>query len=261
LLSLALVLTTIACSTEPPRRELRDLPRDATAATATSPARKPAPPWRKPGVIGPGDQLDIFVWGYPDYTKRATVSPTGVLPHPMLGDLKVAGSTVSEAQKLVSAALSDYIKDPVVRVTLAANHSQRIHVLGEVMKPGVYPMGEGETSLIEVLALAGGLTPDARTSTIVVVRELDKQVEIQTVDFRRITREGDVLSNLALQEGDVIYVPASYIADITREATRVSQIVSTLLLIENATVLWQPFVNSLLHGAPTSSGNSIVVGN
>ena len=253
-LALALPALLAACATEAPTLEVRDVPVTATA-------RKAAPAWRKAGVLGPGDQLDIFVWGYPDYTRRATVSSAGALPHPMLGDLQVAGKTVEQTQALVRAALTDYIKDPVVRVTLAGNRSQRIHVLGEVVKPGVYPMAEGDTSLIEVLAQAGGLTPDARGSNIVVVRELDKQVEIRTVDFRRITREGDLLSNLALQEGDIIYVPTSFMADATREASRLSQIVSTLLVIENATVLFQPFTRALLHGTTTSSGNPIVVPN
>ncbi len=228
-------------------------------ATADSP-RAQAPAWRQPGVLGPGDQLDIFVWGYADYTRRATVAPNGLLPHPMLGDLPVAGKTVAEAQELIRAALTDYIKDPVVRVSVAANRAQRVHVLGEVGKPGVYPLAEADISLVEALATAGGLTPDARGSNIVVVRDLGKQIEIQTVDFRRITREGDLSGNLVLREGDIVYVPTSRLADISREASQLSQIVSTLLVFQNVTVLWQPFRNALLHGSTSSTGNSIVVG-
>jgi polysaccharide export outer membrane protein len=251
----ALVLLALAagCATEAPQRELRDV--------SATPSRAVPPAWRKPGVLGPGDQLDIFVWGYPDYTKRATVSPRGTLPHPMLGDLPVAGKTLAETQDTVRAALTDYIKDPVVRVTLAAHRPQRIHVLGEVAKPGVYPMAETDTSLIEALALAGGLTIDARESNVMVVRDVGTQVEVQTLDFRRITQEGDLAGNVALREGDIVYVPASRLADIAREATRLSQVVGALLVLQNVTVLFQPFLNALMHGTTTSSGNPVVVPN
>jgi polysaccharide export outer membrane protein len=251
----ALVFMALAagCATEAPRSELRDV--------SATPSRAKAPAWRKPGVLGPGDQLDIFVWGYPDYTKRATVSSSGTLPHPMLGDLPVAGKTMTEAQDVVRAALTDYIKDPVVRVTLAANRSQRIHVLGEVVRPGVYPIAEFDTSLVEAVSLAGGLTIDARESNIMVVRDVGKQVEVQTLDFRRIAQEGDLAGNVALREGDIIYVPASRSADIAREASRLSQVVGALLVLQNATILFQPFLNALIHGTTTSTGNPVVVPN
>lgn len=241
------------CATEPPRTELRDVP--------DAPARATAPPWRKPGLLGPGDLLDVYVWGYPDYTRRAAVSSTGSLPHPMLGEFPVAGKTVAETEQMFRAALSPYIKDPMIRVTVAANRQQRIHVLGEVAKPGVYPLVEADTSLIEALALAGGLSIDARGSNIVVIRDVGKQVEVQTVDFRRITKEADLSGNVALREGDIVYVPASRTADISREASRLSQIVGTLLVLQNATILFQPFLNALRHGTSTTAGNPIVVPN
>lgn len=241
-----------ACASAPPSLERREVSAEAPRAAPTT--------WRRAGVLGAGDQIDIFVWGYPDYTRRATVAVNGSLPHPVIGELPVAGKTTAEVEQQVRAALTDFIRDPIIRVTVATGRPQRIQVLGEVGKPGVYPLASADTSLIEGLALAGGLTPDGRANSVLVVRDLGKQVEVHTLDFDRITRTGDVLSNIALQDGDIVFVPPTRVANVAREAARISQIIGTVLLFQNITVLWEPFKNALLHGS-TTPGNPIVVPN
>jgi polysaccharide export outer membrane protein len=253
----ACVLATLSlagCGTSPPSVERRDV--------TVEPARGAAPAWRRAGLLGPGDQVDIFVWGYPDYTRRATVGFNGSLPYPVVGELAVAGKTLEQVNEQVRLALSDFIKEPVVKVTVATSRPQRIQVLGEVAKPGAYSLPAPDTSLIEALALAGGPTLDARLGNLLVVRDLGKQVEIHTIDYRRITREGDVSGNLRLQDGDIVFMPVAVIADITREASRISQLLGTLLLFQNTTLLWEPFTNALRNrdaAAAASSSNPIVI--
>ena len=79
-------MSLAACVTSPPRVERLDV-------SAESP-RAAAPAWRRAGLLGPGDQVDIFVWGYPDYSRRGTVGFNGSLPYAVVGELVVAGKTI-----------------------------------------------------------------------------------------------------------------------------------------------------------------------
>jgi polysaccharide export outer membrane protein len=249
----ALLATALlaGCASNPPQVERRDL---------EAQERAPLAPWRRAGVLGPGDQLDIYVWGYPDYTRRAVVGFDGTLPYPVIGELRVAGRTLAQVQEDVRVALTDLVKDPVVRVTLAVSRPRRVQVLGQVAKPGVYGMAVPDATLTEMLASAGGLTPDARHSGILVVRDLGKQVEIHTIDLRRIARDGDASANPVLQDGDIVVVPLSVIADVAREASRLATLIGTLLLFQNVTLLWEPFTDALLNRPRVPvGGNPIVV--
>lgn len=230
-------LLLAGCVTNPPKVEIKDVSAEVPRAAA--------PAWRRAGLLGPGDQIDIFVWGYPDYTRRATVGFNGTLPYPVVGELAVAGKTVEQLTEQLRLALTDFIKEPVVKVGVVTARPQRVQVLGEVGKPGAYVLPAPDTSLIEALALAGGPTLDARLGNVIVVRDLGKQVEIHTIDYRRITKEGDVSGNIRMQDGDIVFMPVAVIADITREAVRISQLLSTLLLFQNVTLLWEPFTDAL----------------
>ena len=244
-LVIVLALLTGACATEPVRTVVRE---KATAAPqATVPALK------KSGQLGPGDQVDIFVWGYSDFTRRATVNFNGALPYPVLGEIPVAGKSVTQVEQEIRAALTDYIKEPVVRVSIATLRPQKVHVLGEVRNPGVYALSTPNTTLVEAVGMAGGMTVDAGPSRVLVVHDADTQIQIHTVDFRQITRGGDPAANLVLAEGDVVYVPVAVMADIAREARRVSDIITTLLLIEQSTIIFESFIKALTH-APDRPG-------
>lgn len=244
-LVVVLTLLTTACGTQPLETVVRD--KAPAASQATTPSLKRSP------LLGPGDEVDVFVWGYNDFTRRATVTFDGGLPYPMLGELPVAGKSVAQVQEEIRAALTDYIKEPIVRVSVAAVRPLKIHVLGEVNKPGVYALSTPDTALVEAIGRAGGMTADARQNAVVVVRNAGEQIQIHTVDFRRITREGDLSSNLVLAEGDVVYVPVAVMADIAREARRMFDIVTPLLAVENAAILFEPFLK-VLRWAPDRPG-------
>lgn len=242
-----LALVTSACATEPVQTVIRPKPTPA--------AQVPAQSMMKSALLGPGDVVDVFVWGYSDFSRRATVNFSGALPYPMLGEIPVAGKSVRQVQEEIRVALTDYIKEPIVRVSVATTRPLKVHVLGEVKNPGAYPLSSPQTTLVEAVGQAGGLTTDARQNAIVLVRNAGEEIHIHRVDFRRITREGDLGSNLPLQEGDVIYVPVAYMADIAREARRIVDIVAALVIIENAALLFEPFYKVLTH-APDRPGAS-----
>ena len=239
MLVVVLVLLAGACGTKPVQTVVREKAPAVPSATAANLTRS--------ALLGPGDQVDIFVWGYNDFSRRATVNFSGLLPYPILGELPVARKSVAQVEEEVRVALTDYIKDPIVRVSVASTRPMKIHVLGEVKAPGVYAMSTPNTALTEAIGQAGGMTSDARPSGVIVVRDTGKQIEIHTVDFHRITRAGDLDSNLVLAEGDVVYVPVAYLADIAREARRVTDVLTTLLFVEQTTILFESFLKALTH--------------
>ncbi len=247
---IVLTLLTGACATKAVQTVVRE------NAPAAPQATVPAP--KKSVRLGPGDLVDVFVWGYGDFSRRATVHFNGALPYPPLGEIPVAGKSVTQVEQEIRAALTDFIKEPIVRVSIATLRPQKVHVLGELRNPGVYALSTPNTTLVEAVGMAGGMTIDARQRGVVVVQRTDTQVQIHTVDFRQITREGNTAANLVLAEGDVVYVPPAYLADIAREARRITDIVATLLIIENATILFESFLKALTHsdtrpGAPQTT--------
>jgi polysaccharide biosynthesis/export protein len=247
---IALALLVGACVYEPVRTVVREKP--PVASQAAEPVLK------RPTLLRPGDKVDVFVWGYTDFTRSATVTFDGALPYPVLGDIPVAGKSAAQVEEDIRAALGDYIKEPIVRVSVATPRPPRVQVLGEVRIPGNKELSKPNTTLVEVIAMAGGLTPDARPEAVILVQGTDKQIRINTIDFDRVTRAGDPTGNLVLADGDLVFVPVGVLADIARDARRISDIVSSLWIIENTTILFEGFLKALTH-APDRPGQSTTV--
>ncbi len=177
---------------------------------------------KKDYVIGPQDVLEITVWDHEDLNRTVTVSESGDFSYPLIGKVHADGLTVSELEKEIERRLSGkYIINPQVNITVKEYRSKRVFVLGEVggsgsnKGPGAYPL-IGKTTLMEILALAGGPTKDAG-SEVIIIRpkrkvsnptplEKASEDEIIRVNLRRLL-EGDMTQNIVLQPNDTIYVP------------------------------------------------------
>lgn len=237
----ALALLVAACATDPVRTVVREKPPVASQVAA--------PILKRPTLLRPGDQVDVYVWGYSDYTKRATVTFNGALPYPVLGEIPVAGKSLAQVEQDIRAGLGDYINEPIVRVSVATPRPPRVQVLGEVRLPGVKELSTPNTTLVEAVAMAGGLTQDARPGAVILVQSTDTRILIHTIDFDRVARAGDPAGNFVLAEGDIVFVPVGVMADIARDARRISDVVSAALLIQNVTIQFETFLNALTHDA------------
>jgi len=159
--------------------------------------------------LGPGDVIQVSVFGIPELEKlEGEIDSLGKVLLPLVGEVKVGGLTVPEAQKTLTKAFSKYVVQPKVSVAVKEYHSYRVSVLGEVNKPDVYALKGGRT-LMDVLAMAGGLKPKA-SHTITLVR-LGKERTSMIIDLDRlisygVTPEGSKY-NIILEPGDVVYVP------------------------------------------------------
>jgi polysaccharide export outer membrane protein len=123
--------------------------------------------------VGPGDILDVDVYGDPDLSGLVTVQHSGDISFPLLGDVTVERLTVREVQaKLVELLGEDYLVDPQVIITVKEHRSQWVTLVGEVIRPGKYYL-QGSKTMLDLLTEAGGFTP--RASGEVIVSRLDQQ--------------------------------------------------------------------------------------
>jgi polysaccharide export outer membrane protein len=204
------------------------------AAQAPPPASSPAAPvWPSPSPsaseasadyrVGPGDVLDIAVLGNADLTRVATVQPTGSITFPLLNEVPVAGLTVSEVQRRMTALLiKDFLVDPHVEVKVKEFQSQFVIVLGEVNTPGRKVL-RGGSRLVDILVEAGGFTP--RSSGEIVITRTEGSFEGGSKVLRM--RLGGAFSaqdyvglELSLRNGDVISAPARQYVTVEGEVQR-----------------------------------------
>jgi polysaccharide biosynthesis/export protein len=159
-------------------------------------------------AIGPGDKLEIAVFGHDDLSKIVEVRGDGTINFPLIGDLRVVGSTPSEVDDAITRLLKkDYLVDPQVSVDVKEYQSHSVTVIGEVRSPGRYVL-KRNMRLIDLLAEAGGATKEAG-SEIVVTRHMDEGGRATppiSVDRDRLLSHDNLEANIALMDGDIITI-------------------------------------------------------
>jgi polysaccharide export outer membrane protein len=169
--------------------------------------RRPLPPNGDRGfeiLIGPGDLIEVSVYGAPDYIKDVRVDSTGEITLPLAGTVKVDGLTPAQAEALIAKRLSDgnFFNDPRVSVLEKEFSSQGISILGEVQKPGVYQM-HGPRKLYDALSTAGGTTPRAGNTVSLLPRSDSQKAEVVTLSY---DGKASSQSNIYVYPGDTIVV-------------------------------------------------------
>lgn len=156
--------------------------------------------------LGPGDTLRVNVYGHPDLSLETRVSESGSISYPLIGEVKVSGLSPASAQKKIAGMLErgGYLRNPQVNISVAQNQSQQVSVLGQVTRPGRYPV-DGKRSLTDILALAGGMTQDAG-DTVTLVRTRNGKTIKESLDIHAMVKTGEMHKNLQLKTDDVIYV-------------------------------------------------------
>jgi polysaccharide export outer membrane protein len=190
----------------------------ATAEKTVAPRKEVS---KNPGVgeytIGAGDVLLINVWGHEDLSREVVVSEKGTFSFPLVGGVEAAGLTIKEVEaKLVHLLSAGYLINPYVTIRIKGYESRKVYVLGQVRSPGTYSL-EKETSLIEIISRAGGVSDDAGWIIEVVrpsERLPDKPVtpdEAKKEDIIRLDVEGLLggrpKDNIRIEGGDTIFVP------------------------------------------------------
>src|SRR5215470_2385766 len=124
--------------------------------------------WAQEYVVGPGDVLTISVWGHPDLSRDYTVDPDGFAPFPLINRVKAGGLTTRQvAASLTDLLGKDYLVNPQVIVSVKEYWSQKVTILGETARPGVFYL-TGPTTLVDVLSKAGWLDRKSGKQILVV---------------------------------------------------------------------------------------------
>jgi len=158
--------------------------------------------------LGPGDVVEIKVFGIKDLDTTVRIPESGVIDFPLAGNTQTTGKTAAEVEASIAKALSErYINDPHVMVFIKEFNSYRVSVVGAVVKPGMTVLKKGNCTLVDALAEAGGLGEKAGTQVFVTTRAGLPESRVQVVDLRNLLEKGDLAENVGLAPGDSIYVP------------------------------------------------------
>lgn len=166
-------------------------------------------------ILGEGDSIRITVFQNPDLTTETRISERGTITFPLVGEISLNGLTPARAEARIAEQLvkGKFLVKPQVSVNLLQVRSRQVSVLGQVARPGRYPLDDTSANLTDILALAGGVSPTGDDNVTVTMRRDGKTVNLE-VDVPSMYRTGDMSRNIRLENGDVIYVqraPVFYI--------------------------------------------------
>lgn len=173
----------------------------AGSATPGAPGSTPDPSYR----LGPEDHLRISVWDNKELTLDLVVRPDGKISMPLIQDVAAEGLTAAQLAEGIREKLSVFIVNPVVSVIVLQVNSPKYYILGYVKSPGTYPL-RGDTSLLQALALAGGLTQFASPRSIKLIRAVNGKQQVRKVNYYDMIEDGGE-GNYLLKSGDTIVVP------------------------------------------------------
>lgn len=155
--------------------------------------------------LGTGDVFEVRVYGEDALTRVYRVPPSGRIHFPLVNEVRVAGKTPREIEDEVRTRLMDgYIRDPFVSIYVQEYNSKKVFVLGQVARPGTFNYQRG-MNVVEVISLAGGFKPSANRDYVVVTRSVEGKETRIPVPVAQISK--GLATNLALQAGDIIFVP------------------------------------------------------
>jgi polysaccharide biosynthesis/export protein len=157
-------------------------------------------------IVGDSDVLHVNVWKEAEVTQTVVVRTDGNISLPLINEVKVSGLTPLQIQELVAEKLKSFLNNPQVTVTVTEIHSKRAFITGEVVRPGTYSLN-AETTVLQLIAQAGGFTPFAKKDNIVVLRTGDGQQMRLKFKYKEVVQGKKTEQNIALHPGDTVVVP------------------------------------------------------
>ena len=161
-------------------------------------------------LIQPGDLVEIKVYKEEDMERTLRVATNGSITFPLIGNVKIAGLTVSDAEQKLEKDLQAYLKTPSVSFLIKEYANKTVYVLGQVKKPSSIPiLPEKTMTLLEAITSAGGFTDVAAISKVKILRMENGVQKSIEVDVSQITKEGNKQYDVPLKPADVVFVPQS----------------------------------------------------
>jgi len=163
-------------------------------------------------IIGPGDEIEIFVWGNEELTTSVDVRPDGKITTRLVEDIVASGKTPTVLARDIEKAYSEYVRSAVVSVIVqefTSIPSQQIRVVGEAASPLNIPFSKHMT-LLDLMIEVGGLTDYADGNRAILIRYFNGKQESYTLRLDDMLEDGDISANLALYPGDIVIIPESW---------------------------------------------------
>ena len=154
----------------------------------------------------PGDILLITVWKESELQREVQINPDGKLSFPLLGHIQTAGYTAEALEKVITEKLNKYIPDSVVSMSLRSVAGNNVYVIGNVARPGNYNV-TSYLDVMQVLSMAGGLTPFAAANDIKILRRINGKETITLFRYADVEAGKKLEQNIILKGGDVVVVP------------------------------------------------------
>lgn len=176
-------------------------------ATDTPASRVPSVVHPDTYTIGVGDYLGINVWKEPELSQKVPVRPDGMITLPLIGEIKAAGLTPLQLQGEITTALDKVMSDPQVVVMVQSVNSLSYNVMGQVYKPGYYPLVRPIT-VLDAIALSGGFRDFAKQKKIYILRSMPDGTHKKIFfNYKQVIKGKKMTQNIMVQTGDTIVVP------------------------------------------------------
>jgi polysaccharide biosynthesis/export protein len=158
-------------------------------------------------IIGVDDLLAVNVWKEPDITRSIPVRSDGMISLPLVGELQASGRTPHQLEVAISEKLKNYISEPEVTVIVQEIRSQKFNILGQVARPGSYPL-TNSTTVLDAIAIAGGFKDFAKQKNVYVLRQNPDGKETRfSFNYKDVIKGKDAAQNIRLQPRDTIVIP------------------------------------------------------
>ncbi len=156
-----------------------------------------------------GDTMSLLVVGFPDGIgiDKITVGLDGYVQLPYVGSVKMEGLTLDEAKQVVLNSLNQYLRVPDLTLMITKYGPRKVYVMGEVKNPGIQDMSIDNMNAYAALASAGGWARKGRSTRIQILRVIDGVMYYRTLNMKAYTIRHDLTQNVALENGDILYVP------------------------------------------------------
>lgn len=163
-------------------------------------------------LIGPGDNVNIFVWRQPELSSSVPVRPDGKITTPLIEDVPASGKTPTQLARDMETVLATYVRDPIVTVIVTrfvGPHEQKIRIVGEAVNPMAIPYSEDMT-LLDLMIAVGGLTDFAAGNRAVIVRREGAELAQYNARLDDLIRGGDIAANAPVMPGDILIIPEAW---------------------------------------------------
>jgi polysaccharide biosynthesis/export protein len=202
--SLGAVCLTVVTAASVAAQVRAQQPSEAPAnASAMAPAGVALPPGY---VIGPEDVLTIIVWREKEMSTDAVVRPDGKISVPLLNDLQASGLTPDQLKAEIEKSALKLMAEPNATVVVKAINSRKVHIVGNVIKGGTFPLA-GDMTVLQLIAQAGGLQEWADSKHISVMRKQDGKDVALKFNYKDVVKQKNLQQNVLLKPGDTVIVP------------------------------------------------------